>query len=133
RAGLGLRMDARAFLDGTRRFAKQITTDPGGSALTSGLGGRPSRLDGSTSAHMRALIRIIRRGEPPSPPLRARGRAVSKTARVVSGPILRFRLEVGGVVTLAQLRRRITGGLVDHSAALHSGRSEEHTSELQSR
>ena len=45
---LGLRPDARAFLDGTRRFAQQITPDPGGSALTSGLGGRPSRLDGST-------------------------------------------------------------------------------------
>src|SRR5690606_1016613 len=41
RAGLGLRPDARAFLDGTRRFAQQITPDPGGSALTSGLGGRP--------------------------------------------------------------------------------------------
>ncbi|HEY8445714.1 MAG TPA: hypothetical protein VIL01_01255, partial [Thermomicrobiales bacterium] len=27
--------------DGTRRFAQQITPDPGGSALTSGLGGRP--------------------------------------------------------------------------------------------
>src|SRR5690606_20769407 len=39
--GLGLRPDARAFLDGTRRFAQQITPDPGGSALTSGLGGRP--------------------------------------------------------------------------------------------
>src|SRR5690606_6674928 len=38
RAGLGLRPDARAFLDGTRRFAQQITPDPGGSALTSGLG-----------------------------------------------------------------------------------------------
>src|SRR5690606_34512097 len=34
------------------RFAQQITTDPGGSALTSGLGGRPSGLDGSTSAHI---------------------------------------------------------------------------------
>src|SRR5690606_8523344 len=41
RAGLGLRPDARAFVDGTRRFAQQITPDPGGSALTSGLGGRP--------------------------------------------------------------------------------------------
>src|SRR5690606_8565636 len=41
RAGLGLRPDARAFLDGTRRFAQRITPDPGGSALTSGLGGRP--------------------------------------------------------------------------------------------
>src|SRR5690606_36198858 len=41
RAGLGLRPDARAFLDGTRRFAQQITPDPGGSALTSGIGGRP--------------------------------------------------------------------------------------------
>src|SRR5690606_33085297 len=57
----------------------QITPDPGGSALTSGLGGRPlqarrlhvsshmgpythypPRLDGSTSAHIWALIRIIR-------------------------------------------------------------------------
>src|SRR5690606_25767782 len=27
--------------DGTRRFAQQVTPDPGGSALTSGLGGRP--------------------------------------------------------------------------------------------
>src|SRR5690606_24176177 len=52
RAGLGLRPDARAFLDGTRRFAQHITPDPGGSALTSGLGGRPSGFDGSTSAHI---------------------------------------------------------------------------------
>src|SRR5690606_20480848 len=46
------RPDARAFLDGTRRFAQHITPDPGGSALTSGLGGRPSGFDGSTSAHI---------------------------------------------------------------------------------
>jgi len=47
-----LRPDARAFLEGTRRFAQHITPDPGGSALTSGLGGRPSGFDGSTSAHI---------------------------------------------------------------------------------
>src|SRR5690606_29430586 len=69
RAGLGLRPDARAFLDGTRRFAQHITPDPGGSALTSGLGGRPSGFDGSTSAHIWAahiwaLIRIIRARRP---------------------------------------------------------------------
>src|SRR5690606_24415995 len=64
------RPDARAFLDGTRRFAQHITPDPGGSALTSGLGGRPSGFDGSTSAHIWAahiwaLIRIIRGGLDP--------------------------------------------------------------------
>src|SRR5690606_23196431 len=88
RAGLGLRPDARAFLDGTRRFAQQITPDPGGSALTSGLGGRPSGLDGSTSAHIRALIRIIRRqdvvhdqrgrlGHPPSAAARTEAAALA--------------------------------------------------------
>src|SRR5690606_2782624 len=52
RVGLGLRPDARAFLDGTRRLAQHFTPAPGGSALTSGRGGRPSGFDGSTSAHI---------------------------------------------------------------------------------
>src|SRR5690606_10852460 len=34
------------------RFAQHLTPDPGGSALTSGLGGRPSGFDGSTSAQI---------------------------------------------------------------------------------
>src|SRR5690554_4640393 len=52
-SSLGLRPDPRAFIDGTRRFAQHITPDPHGSALTSGLGGCPSRLGGSTSGDVR--------------------------------------------------------------------------------
>src|SRR5690606_34802538 len=90
RAGLGLRPDARAFLDGTRRFAQHITPDPGGSALTSGLGGRPSRLDGSTSAHIWALIRIIRPYTHYYPP----------------GPVSRRRRRLGARFPAARRRRR---------------------------
>src|SRR5690606_24173811 len=48
----------------SRSNAKIRTTNhdrSGRLGADSGLGGRPSKLDGSTSAHMRALIRTIRR------------------------------------------------------------------------